>query len=51
MIVLMVKKLFALVQDKCVPEGVDCIWMHEIILGGHLYLQVGGNAMFCLFFV
>ena len=27
-------------QDKCVPEGVDCLMMHEIVLGGHLYLQL-----------
>ena len=40
-VVFMIKKLFALVQDKCVPEGVDAVMMHEIVLGGHLYLQVG----------
>eukprot|EP00094_Tigriopus_californicus_P000620 TCALIF_00602-PA protein Name:"Similar to POLR1B DNA-directed RNA polymerase I subunit RPA2 (Pongo abelii)" AED:0.03 eAED:0.03 QI:23/0.66/0.75/1/0.66/1/4/44/1177 len=40
MIVLMVKKLFALVQDKCVVEGVDSVMMHEIVVGGHLYLQL-----------
>ena len=39
-IALMVKKLFALVQDKCVVEGVDSVMMHEIVLGGHLYLQL-----------
>ena len=39
-VVFMIKKLFALVQDKCVPEGVDAVMMHEIVLGGHLYLQV-----------
>lgn len=39
-VVFMVKKLFALAQDKCVVEGVDSIMMHEIILGGHLYLQL-----------
>ena len=40
LVVFMIKKLFALVQDKCVPEGVDAVMMHEIVLGGHLYLQV-----------
>ena len=40
MIVLMVKKLFSLVQDKCVVEGVDSVMMHEIVLGGHLYMQL-----------
>ncbi len=40
LIVLMIKKLFQLVQEKCVVEGVDCLMMHEIVLGGHLYLQL-----------
>ena len=40
LIVFMLKKLFLLVQDKCVAEGVDCLMMHEIVLGGHLYLQL-----------
>ena len=40
LIIWMIKKLFALVQDKCVVEGVDCLMMHEIVLGGHLYLQL-----------
>ena len=31
---------FIFFQDKCVPEGVDCLMMHEIVLGGHLYLQL-----------
>lgn len=39
-ICVMIKKLFALVQDQCVVEGVDSLMMHEIILGGHLYLQL-----------
>eukprot|EP00092_Neocalanus_flemingeri_P024162 GFUD01026209.1.p1 GENE.GFUD01026209.1~~GFUD01026209.1.p1 ORF type:complete len:1157 (+),score=299.03 GFUD01026209.1:56-3526(+) len=39
-ICVMIKKLFALVQDKCVVEGVDSLMMHEIVLGGHLYLQL-----------
>jgi DNA-directed RNA polymerase I subunit RPA2 len=36
----MLKKLFSLVQKKCVVEGVDALMMHEIVLGGHLYLQL-----------
>lgn len=39
-ICLMTKKLFALIQDKCVVEGVDSLMNHELILGGHLYLQL-----------
>ena len=39
-ICVMIKKLFSLVQDKCVVEGVDSLMMHEIIVGGHLYLQL-----------
>ena len=40
MLVFMVKKLFCLVQDKCAVEGVDSVMMQEVVLGGHLYLQV-----------
>ena len=36
----MIKKLLSTVQNKCVSEGVDSLMMHEIILGGHLYLQL-----------
>ena len=36
----MLKKLFTLVQKKCVVEGADSLMMHEIVLGGHLYLQL-----------
>ena len=36
----MIKKLYMLVQDKCVPEGVDSLMMQELVLGGHLYLQL-----------
>merc|ERR550519_1862752 len=39
-IVVMVKKLFSLVQGKCVVEGADSLMMHEIVLGGHIYLQL-----------
>ena len=27
-------------QDKCVLEGADSLMMHELVLGGHLYLQL-----------
>ena len=40
MLVFMVKKLFCLVQDKCAVEGVDSVMMQEVVLGGHLYLQL-----------
>lgn len=40
LLVVMTQKLFALAQDKCKPEGVDTTMMHELLLGGHLYLQV-----------
>merc|ERR1719153_470003 len=39
-ICVMIKKLFSLVQDKCVVEGADSLMMHEIVVGGHLYLQL-----------
>lgn len=40
LIVFMVKKLFSLVQDKCAVEGVDSVMTQELVLGGHLYLQL-----------
>jgi len=40
LIVFMIKKLFALVEDKCVVEGVDAVMMQEVVLGGHIYLQL-----------
>ena len=39
-ICVMIKKLFLFVQEKCVVEGVDSLMMHEIVLGGHIYLQL-----------
>jgi len=39
-ICIMIKKLFSYIQNKCVTEGVDCLMMHELVLGGHLYLQL-----------
>jgi len=39
-ICLMVRKMLAYIQDKCVLEGADCLMMQELILGGHLYLQL-----------
>jgi len=39
-ICVMIKKLFAFVQNKCVAEGVDSLMNHELVLGGHLYLQL-----------
>ena len=46
MLVFMVKKLFCLVQDKCAVEGVDSVMMQEVVLGGHLYLQVWSLTQF-----
>jgi len=34
------QKLFAVVQNKCCVEGADGLMMHELLLGGHLYLQI-----------
>jgi len=36
----MVRKLFSFIQNKCIVEGADSLMMHELILGGHLYLQI-----------
>ena len=40
LICVMIKKLFFFVEEKCVVEGADSLMMHEIVLGGHLYLQL-----------
>ncbi|XP_064213291.1 DNA-directed RNA polymerase I subunit RPA2 [Tribolium castaneum] len=40
MLVFMCQKLFVFVQDKCKPEGADAVMMQELLLGGHLYLQL-----------
>ncbi|XP_054265624.1 DNA-directed RNA polymerase I subunit RPA2 [Macrosteles quadrilineatus] len=39
-LVLMLQKLFSVVQDKSCIEGADAVMMQELLLGGHLYLQV-----------
>lgn len=36
----MAKKLFALIDNKCIVESTDAVMMQECLLGGHLYLQV-----------
>lgn len=38
--IMMMQKLFAVVQNKCCVEGADGLMMHELLLGGHLYLQM-----------
>ncbi|CAH0563356.1 unnamed protein product [Brassicogethes aeneus] len=40
MLVFMTQKLFAFAQDKCKLEGADAVMMQELLLGGHLYLQI-----------
>ncbi|XP_028028172.1 DNA-directed RNA polymerase I subunit RPA2 [Bombyx mandarina] len=39
-LVFMVQKLYDLVQNKCKVEGADAVMMQEVMVGGHLYLQV-----------
>ena len=40
LIIFMVKKLFSLIQEKSAVEGVDSVMTQELVLGGHLYLQL-----------
>ncbi|RZC39794.1 DNA-directed RNA polymerase I subunit RPA2, partial [Asbolus verrucosus] len=40
MLAFMAQKLFVFVQDKCKAEGADAVMMQELLLGGHLYLQI-----------
>ncbi|XP_059045558.1 DNA-directed RNA polymerase I subunit RPA2 isoform X2 [Achroia grisella] len=39
-LVFMAQKLFDLVQNKCKVEGADSVMTQELVLGGHLYLQI-----------
>ncbi|XP_048486475.1 DNA-directed RNA polymerase I subunit RPA2 [Plutella xylostella] len=39
-LVFMAQKLYALATDKCKVEGADAVMVQEILVGGHLYLQV-----------
>jgi len=36
----MVQKLVSLAQGKCAPEGADSLMMHELLVGGNLFLKV-----------
>ncbi|KAF5272615.1 hypothetical protein FQR65_LT17315 [Abscondita terminalis] len=40
MLTFMIQKLFTFAQDRCKIEGADGVMMQEVLLGGHLYLQV-----------
>ncbi|CAG9794694.1 unnamed protein product [Diatraea saccharalis] len=39
-LVYMTQKLGDLVQNKCKVEGADAVMVQELLLGGHLYLQI-----------
>ncbi|XP_026729153.1 DNA-directed RNA polymerase I subunit RPA2 [Trichoplusia ni] len=39
-LVFMTQKLYDLVQNKCKVEGADAVMVQELLLGGHLYLQI-----------
>uniref|UniRef100_A0A1B6M535 DNA-directed RNA polymerase subunit beta n=1 Tax=Graphocephala atropunctata TaxID=36148 RepID=A0A1B6M535_9HEMI len=39
-LIVMLQKLFSVVQEKSSIEGADAVMMQELLLGGHLYLQV-----------
>lgn len=40
LLIMMAQKLFCMVNGKSSIEGVDGVMMQELLLGGHLYLQV-----------
>lgn len=40
LLIFMTQKLFVFAKDKCKTEGTDSVMMQELLLGGHLYLQV-----------
>ncbi|XP_026322835.1 DNA-directed RNA polymerase I subunit RPA2 [Hyposmocoma kahamanoa] len=39
-LVFMAQKLYDVVQNKCKVEGADAVMVQELLVGGHLYLQV-----------
>nr|XP_049705176.1 DNA-directed RNA polymerase I subunit RPA2 [Helicoverpa armigera] len=39
-LVFMAQKLYDLVQNKCKVEGADAVMVQELLVGGHLYLQI-----------
>jgi len=39
-LVFAMQKLYAGVQDKACPESADHVMLQEVLLGGHLYLQI-----------
>ncbi|XP_059471890.1 DNA-directed RNA polymerase I subunit RPA2 [Neocloeon triangulifer] len=41
----MVRKLYALVQNRIKTESADSVMMHEALLGGNLYMQVIGDKL------
>lgn len=45
MLIYMTQKLFVFAKDGCKIEGVDSIMMQELLLGGHLYLQIVKERM------
>lgn len=40
LLIFMTQKLFVFAKDGCKVEGADSIMMQEVLLGGHLYLQI-----------
>lgn len=40
LLIFMTQKLYSFTQDSCKSEGVDAVMMQELLLGGHLYLQI-----------
>lgn len=40
MLIFMTQKLFVFAKDGCKVEGADSVMMQELLLGGHLYLQI-----------
>lgn len=43
--IMMLQKLFMSVEEKCCVDGADAVMMHELLMGGHLYLQVLKDKM------
>ena len=40
LLILMIRKLYALTSGQCIPDDMDATQNHEVLLGGHLYLAI-----------
>lgn len=45
-LILLIEKLYAFVADECESDNLDAVSNQEILLGGHLYVQLLGEKLY-----